>query len=87
MSGEPLANGRQEIYTLNVGQADEVKVVDELETVLADRPVDRTEDGTISFTFAATLFHTDHIKGFENLGFNDYVVSHVIQPDESRIKF
>ncbi len=66
--------------------ADEGKIVDELETVLADRPVERTESGNIPFVFAATHFHTDHIKGLENLGFNDYEVSHVIQPDEKRIE-
>ncbi|MFC6961555.1 ComEC/Rec2 family competence protein [Halocatena marina] len=69
-----------------LNDADKGKVVDELETVLADRPIERTEDGNISFVFAATHFHTDHIKGLDNLGFSDYEVSQVIQPDERRLK-
>lgn len=69
-----------------LNDADEEKIVDELETVLADRSVDRTENGNIPLVFATTHFHQDHIKGLEHLGFNDYEVSHAIYPDLSRIE-
>lgn len=69
-----------------LNDADEEEVVDELETVLADRSVERTENGNIPLVFAATHFHQDHIKGLENLSFHDYEVSHAIYPNLSRIE-
>ncbi len=69
-----------------LNDADEEEVVDELETVLADRTVERTENGNIPLVFAATHFHQDHIKGLENLSFHDYEVSHAIYPDLNRVE-
>lgn len=66
--------------------ADKDEVIDEIETVLADRTIERTEDGDIPLIFATTHIHQDHIKGLQKLGQNDYEISHAIQPDDSRFE-
>lgn len=102
MSGEPLANGRREIYTLNVGQADahviitedgalnlidadEEAVGNELDTVLAGRTTPETESGNIPIeTFVLTHIHDDHTGGVEELYDHGYEIQNVVEPDAER---
>lgn len=72
--------------TIVLNDADEEKIVDGLETVLADRTIERTENGNIPLVFAASHFHRDHIAGLEHLGYHDYEISHAVQPDDNRIE-
>jgi competence protein ComEC len=69
-----------------LNDADEDKVKGGLEEVLADRDVERTEDGNIPLVFTASHFHRDHIEGLGVLGRNDYEISRAIQPDDARIE-
>ncbi|WP_248908406.1 ComEC/Rec2 family competence protein [Halocatena marina] len=102
MSDEPLANGRREIYTLNVGQADahaiitedgtlnlvdadEAAVGNELDTVLAGRSTPETETGKTPIdTFVITHFHDDHTGGIGALYDHGYEIQHVVEPDANR---
>ncbi|UPM41646.1 ComEC/Rec2 family competence protein [Halocatena salina] len=104
MSGEPLANGRREIYTLDVGQADahaiitedgtlnlidadEAAVGDELDTVLAGRSTPETESEHIPIeTFVLTHIHDDHAGGVEELYDHGYEIQNVVEPDAHRYK-
>ncbi len=69
-----------------LNDADKKKVIEGIESVLADRIVDQTENGNIPLTFTTTHFHQDHIKGLANLGYNNYEVSHAFNPDIRRIE-
>jgi beta-lactamase superfamily II metal-dependent hydrolase len=65
--------------------ADKKAVNEQLETVLADRTVERTENGTISLISATTHHHLDHVNGLSYLDNNEYEISHAIFPALDRV--
>jgi competence protein ComEC len=68
-----------------LNDADKEAVEEQLETVLADRAVKRTDNGTVPFISATTHFHQDHVNGLSALSHNEYEISHAIFPTIDRI--